>query len=106
MQLLSLSPFFVKKKNAEDEKVKELMRSYAFLAKSKEEQKAKPPQWHAFNLIPTQEQGFDEALEIEYQNKALCYYVAENDYDKLYNSKSLLELYEMIMLKKAFNYRE
>lgn len=84
-----------------------MLQAPAFSVKKKSDKKGKHSKWNAFNLIPTTEELYSESEEYEYKLKMLCWTAANNDsmtYFELYEKRSLLDVYEIIMLKKALDY--
>ncbi|QLH52734.1 MAG: hypothetical protein CH6_0005 [Candidatus Kapaibacterium sp.] len=70
-------------------------------------EKKKNARWHTYNLIPSVSEGYEYEEEVEYYYKALCYSAARGIYTemkKLYEEASLVEVYEMLMYHKAFEW--
>ena len=78
---------------------------------SPEEQKIydekKKSKWNCYNLIPSRSEGYKLYEEVEYYFKMLCYQVAAgvpSEADRIYERRSLLDLYEKLMNQKAYNW--
>jgi hypothetical protein len=70
-------------------------------------EKKKNARWHTYNLIPCREEGYELDEEIEYYYKSLCYAAARGVYSemkRLYEQASLVEVFEILMLHKAFEW--
>lgn len=58
-------------------------------------------------LLPSQKWGYSKAQEVEYYYKTLCHFAVDGnsiEAYRLYNNSSLLEIFEILMIKKAINY--
>jgi hypothetical protein len=99
---------------SENRKIEWLLDTPAFQVKksmNKEErieyEKKKNARWNTYNLIPSEEEGYEKYEEAEYQYKMLCFQAADGnliEYSRLFNECSLVEVYEIIMLKRAYNW--
>ncbi len=70
-------------------------------------ERRKNARWNVYNLIPSVSEGYAFVEEVEYRYKALCYMAARGVYSemkKLYEEASLVTVYEIIMLHKAFEW--
>jgi len=57
--------------------------------------------------MPTTEELYSSSEEYEYKIKMLCWNASNNDsitFFKLYEERSLLDIYEILMFKKALDY--
>ncbi|MFN3307241.1 MAG: hypothetical protein ACK42Z_08670 [Candidatus Kapaibacteriota bacterium] len=105
---------FVELIRSEDIKIKWLLDTPAFnveksytAEEKKFIEKKKNARWHAYNLIPCESEGYEHEEEMEYYYKALCYTAARGIYSemkRLYEESSLVEVFEMIMFHKAFEW--
>lgn len=105
---------FVQNIKSENEQISALLSAPVFTVEkklSKEEEKyLKQKQnefWNKYNLIPTVESGFEEYQEIEHNIKMICYQTAQDcnlDYFDLFNNKSMLDVYELILNDRAFKW--
>lgn len=69
--------------------------------------KKKAGYWNTWNLLPTTEEGYKTAEELEYSLKMLCHMAAKevpSEYHRLYYEASLVETYEIIMNTRAYNW--
>lgn len=92
----------------QDKTIDKLLKAPAFTVQRKsDKKKEKHSHWNAFNLIPTIEELYSLSEEYEYKIKMLCWLVSDNDsmtFIKLYEERSLLDVYELLMMKKALDY--
>jgi len=91
--VLDAPAFHVQKKLSKEEKI--------------EYEKRKNAKWNSYNLIPSIEEGYENYEEAEYHYKMLCYQAADSvnsEYNRLFNNCSLVEVYEILMLKRAYNW--
>lgn len=88
------SPALTVKKNLTDEQKAEL-------------EKKRKARWNSNNLIPSISEDYDESVSREYSSMLLCYDAANQDpalTKKMYKKWSLLDVYETLMLRRAYNW--
>lgn len=108
LKLLILTTFFAQKIEYENNQIKLILETPVFNVKKKtDETETKEEPWNMWNLIPNVEHGYQEIEHIEYEYKMLCYTAANgihSEMKQLYEECSLVEIWEIIMLKKAYNW--
>ena len=105
---------FVTKKEFEDKEIEIIRNTPAFVAvktltkeEKKELEKKKKGYWNTWNLIPTEEEGYTKVEEIEHSLGMMCFIVADekpSEYHRLYHKSTLLEVYKLMMYKRAKNW--
>lgn len=92
----------------QDKRIDYLLQAPAFtVTRKSDKKKERHSHWNAFNLIPTTAELYSSSEEYEYKIKMLCWIVSNNDsltFIKLYEERSLLDVYELLMMKKALDY--
>jgi hypothetical protein len=94
----------------ENDKIAEILQLPAFTIKKKQggkDKEKRPTPWNAFSLIPNPKIGYNEYDTEIYRIKLLCSMAAGNDikgHFYLFEEKSLLDVHEILMYKRAINY--